>query len=154
MFRNKLAFFLAAGYLLVSLLAAGCGGGGGQRIMGLSPSDTVKTFFDAAKNNQMSAAALYVSPSSANAQAALNYMSGQNNLSNLQNYNLLSLNKVAEQGNFSVVVATLQEQNSTKFTVKPVGLEKINGEWYIVDNNQIYSAAKYSILAQLLSKIQ
>jgi hypothetical protein len=38
-------------------------------------------------------------------------------------------------------------------TIKPVGLEKVNGEWYIVDFDQIYNDTKYKVLQQLMANI-
>jgi hypothetical protein len=61
---------------------------------------------------------------------------------------------VASNGDFAVVMATLQDGvNSTRITVKAIGLEKINGEWYIVDNNTIFRDAKYKTLLNLLNGI-
>mgnify|MGYP000960447949 CR=1 FL=1 len=142
--------------LALTLFAAGCGGGSGvQRISGLSADGVVQTFYDSAKAGRLNEAALYVSPAStSNPSTVIKYLTGQGGLQELKTSNLLSLRKVAEQGNYAVVVATLQaEQNSLKITVKPVGLEKINGEWYIVDFDKIYSDAKYSVLQRLLSNI-
>ncbi|MDR7868588.1 MAG: hypothetical protein RIN56_17455 [Sporomusaceae bacterium] len=143
--------------LMVVLLAAGCGGGGGgaQRITGLSADGVVKTFFEAAKGDRLNDAALYVSPSTANdPRVVIKYLTGKSGLADLKNANLLSLRKAAEQGDYAVVVATLQtEQNSLNMVVRPVGLEKINGEWYIVDLDKIYQDAKYKLLQQLISKI-
>jgi hypothetical protein len=142
---------------IVVLLAAGCGGGGGgaKRLTGLSADGVVKTFFDEAKSGRLNDAAGYVSPSSANdPRVVLKYLTGKSGLDELKNANLLSLRKAAEQGDYAVVVATLQpEQNSLGVIVRPVGLEKIDGEWYIVDFDKIYQDAKYKLLQQLLSKI-
>lgn len=144
--------------LIVVLLAAGCGGGGqggAKRITGLAADEVVKTFFDAAKSGNLNEAGLYVSPSTANdPQVVIKYLTGNSGLNELKNANLLSLRKAAEQGNYAVVVATLQTaQNTTNIVIRPVGLEKVNGEWYIVDFDKIYQDAKYQILQQLLSKI-
>ena len=76
-----------------------------------------------------------------------------NGLGDLKDTNVAAVKVVAQAGNYAAVVVTLQQENTFKITVKPVGLEKISGEWYIVDNNQIYQSAKYSILAELLKKI-
>lgn len=146
-----------ASLALLVLLAAGCGGGdsGAKRITGLTADGVVKTFFEEAKAGDLNAAALYVSPSSTNdPRVVMKYLTGQSGLNDLKNANLLSLTKAAEQGNFAVVVATLQtQQNSLNITVKPVGLEKVNGEWYIVDFDKAFQDAKYQALAQLLSKV-
>jgi hypothetical protein len=143
--------------LIVVLLAAGCGGGGGSapRITGLSADGVVKTFFDEAKSGRLNDAAQYVSPSTTNdPRVVIKYLTGKSGLDELKNANLLSLRKAAEQGDYAVVVATLQpEQNSLNVIVRPVGLEKLNGEWYIVDFDKIYQDAKYKLLQQLLSKI-
>ncbi len=144
--------------LLVVLLAAGCGGGGSdssvKRIAGLSADGVVKTFFDTAKAGKLDEAGLYVSPSTANdPRVVIKYLTGKDGLDVIKNANLLSLRKAAEQGNYAVVVATLQQQNTATILIRPVGLEKINGEWYIVDFDKIYQDAKYQILQQLLSKI-
>lgn len=151
--QKRLKLIVALFLVVIAFAAAGCGGGGAQRILGLSADGVVQTFFDAAKAGNTNEATLYVSPSTLNDPSTVyQYLTGQNSLSSLKNANLLSLRKVAEQGNFAVVVATLQlQQNSLNVTVKPIGLEKINGEWYIVDNNQIYQDAKYHLLLQLLS---
>jgi hypothetical protein len=155
--KTKLTLVAVIGLIVLALLAAGCGGGGAgvQRIAGLTADGVVKTFFDSAKNGRLNEAALYVSPDSANdPHTVLKYLTGQSGLDELKNSNLLSIKKVAEQGDYSVVVATLQpEQNNLNITVKPIGLEKINGEWYIVDFDKIYQDAKYKVLQQLLSKI-
>lgn len=154
--KKLLTLALFASLALLVLLAAGCGGGNGaQRITGLTADGVVKTFFDEAKAGHMDDAALYVSPSSTNdPRVVMKYLTGQSGLDDLKNANLLSLTKAAEQGNFAVVVATLQtQQNSLNITVKPVGLEKLNGEWYIVDFDKALQDAKYQALAQLLSKV-
>ncbi|MBP2653416.1 MAG: hypothetical protein H6Q73_985 [Firmicutes bacterium] len=156
MLNRKMTLILIISIMVIVLAAAGCGGGSGlQRVSGLSSDDVVKTFFNAAKSGQLNEAALYVAPSSKNdPQTVLKYLTGQSGLEVIKHANLLSLKKVTEQGNYAVVVATLQpEQNSLALTVKPVGLEKINGEWYIVDFSKIYQDSKYQLLQQLLSKI-
>ncbi|EAX47657.1 hypothetical protein TcarDRAFT_1079 [Thermosinus carboxydivorans Nor1] len=143
--------------LVMVALLAGCGGGGSaaKRLTGLAPDAVVQAFFDAAKNNRLNEAALYVTPDSRrDTRALIDFLSGQNGLAELKQANLVKVTKVAEQGNYAVVLATLQtEPNSFKLSVKPVGLEKIDGEWYIVDFNNIYENAKYQVLAQLLKNI-
>ncbi|MDF2570622.1 MAG: hypothetical protein K0R55_2226 [Sporomusa sp.] len=149
--RNK--FILVAVLIITLLITAGCGGGGSklERQSGLTPEQVVHSFFDAAKGNRMNEAALYVSPASVgDTQTVLKFVTGQSS-SSIKNANLLSVKKVTQQGNFTAVIATLQqEQNSLGIVIKPVGLEKINGEWYIVDYDQVFRDAKYQILAQLL----
>lgn len=156
MFKNSMkSLFVLSGLLLV-LLIAGCGGSesGVQRIAGLTTVDTVKTFFDAAKNNRMNEAGLYVSAASKNnPQAVLKFMTGQTGMEQIKNSNILSIKQITEKGDYAVVVVTIQEANSFNMTIKPVGLEKVNGEWYIIDFDQIYTDAKYKVLQQLLSNI-
>lgn len=156
MFKNSMKKLMAVSLLMVVLLVAGCGssGSGVQRITGLTTEGTVKTFFEAAKNGRMSEAALYVSSASmSNSQTVLKFMTGQSGVEEIKNSNIFSIKQVAQQSNYAVVVVTVQEQNSFKMTIKPVGLEKNNGEWYIVDFDQIYTDAKYKALQQLLSNI-
>jgi hypothetical protein len=146
----------AAILLLIVALVAGCGGGSGaQRPSGLAPDAVVKSFYDAAKADKVKEAALYVSPDSVNnAKVVIKYVTGQAAISELKNSNLLSVRKVAQQGDYAVVVATLQQQaDSLKINVKPVGLMRINDEWYIVDNDQIFQDAKFKVLQQLMTNI-
>ncbi|MEN6412380.1 MAG: hypothetical protein ABFC84_06380 [Veillonellales bacterium] len=155
MFKNRLKSVAAVSLLLLVLITAGCGGGSGlQRIAGLSPENVVKTFFNAARDGRFNEAGLYVSAASkSDAQTVMKFITGQSGLEQFKNSNLLSVKQVAQQGDYTVMVATLQDQNSFKITVKPVALEKVDGEWYIVDTNQIYQDAKYKILQQLLANI-
>jgi len=157
MFKNSIKNLLALSLLMVMLLVAGCGGGSGsgiQRVAGLSTEGTVKTFFDAAKSGHMNEAALYVSAASkADPNTVLKFMTGQTGVEQIKNSNIFSIKQIAQQSNYAAVVVTMQEQNSFKMTIKPVGLEKINGEWYIVDFDQIYTNAKYKVLQQLLANI-
>jgi hypothetical protein len=155
MMKRNVKVLCAMGLVLIVLLAAGCGGSGLQRIPGLTADGVVKTFFDAAKAGNLNEASLYISPNTvSNPQVVLKYLTGQTELDQIKNSNLLSIKVVAQQGDFAVVVATLQpQQNNLGITVKPVGLERLNGEWYIVDLNQIYQDAKYRVLQQLLSNI-
>ena len=147
----------AVSMLLIVLLVAGCGGGSGstaQRVLGLAADSVVNTFFETAKAGNLNEAALYVSPDSKqSAQTVKNFLTGQLGLDQIKEANLLSVKKLAEKGDYAVVLATLQDKTSMKITVKPVGLIKISGEWYIVDADQIYSDAKYKILQQLLANI-
>lgn len=153
MFKKNGKSLLAMSLLLLVLLIAGCGssGAGLQRIAGLTPEGTVRTFFDAAKNNRMAEAGLYVSAASKNnIQTVLKFMTGAEEI---KNSNILSIKQIAEQSGYAAVVVTVQEQNSFKMTIKPVGLEKVNGEWYIIDFDQIYTNAKYKVLQQLLANL-
>ncbi|MCE5286525.1 MAG: hypothetical protein LLG02_11860 [Pelosinus sp.] len=144
--------------MMVSLFAfvvtlAGCSGGGQtvQRIAGLSPEDVVKTFVDAAKNNRLSEAALYVAATSkSNPQTVLKYVTGQTDVQQLKDANLLLVKQVVVQGDYAVVAVGLKADS---YQVKAVGLEKVAGEWYIVDFDQILNNAKYNILRGLLSNI-
>ncbi len=155
MFKRNVRILLAASMLVLMIVVAGCGGSSdAKRIPGLSATETVTTFFDAAKNNRMSEAGLYVSAASkSDSRTVLKFMTGQSGIEQIKNANILSIQQVAQQGNYSATVVTIQEQNSLKMSIKPVGLEKINGEWYIVDFDQIYSDAKYKVLLQLMSNI-
>ncbi len=148
-------YFLVAVLMMALLTTAGCGGGSDlKRQANLSPEAVIQTFFDAAKGNRMNEAALYVSPTSVgDTQTVLKFVTGQSSAT-IKNANLLSVKIVAQQGNYAAALATLQtEQNSLSVIFKPVGLEKIDGEWYIVDYDQIFREAKYNILAQLLKRI-
>lgn len=145
-------------FTMVSLLAfvftaAGCGGGQtAQRISGLTPDNVVKTFFDAAKSNHIGEAALYVSDvSKSNPQTVLKYVTGQTDVQQLKDTNLILAKQVVAQGDYAVVAATLEKSGS--FQLKAIGLERVAGEWYIVDFDQILNNAKYSILRNLLSNI-
>jgi len=132
--------------LLISIFAlVGCGGSAGNpRITGLTPDQVVKTVFNEVQANQMNDAKEYLAPNTSGDNASIELM---------KKSNLLSVKTVANQGDYAVVMATMQQQNTTNFSVKPVGLEKINGEWYIVDVNNIYNNAKYALLQKLLSSL-
>jgi hypothetical protein len=155
MFKRNVRILLAASMLVLVVLVAGCGGSSDvQRIPGLSATETVTTFFDAAKNNRMSEAGLYVSAASkSDSRTVLKFMTGQSGIEQIKNANIVSIKQVAQQGNYAAIVATIQEQNSLKMSIKPIGLEKVNGEWYIIDFDQIYNDAKYKVLQQLLANI-
>jgi hypothetical protein len=155
MFKRNVRILLAASLLLIVALVAGCGGGSGlQRVAGLSATETVTTFFDAAKNNRMEEASLYVSAASkSDPKTVVKFMTGQSELTQIKNSNIMSIKQVAQQGNYAALLVTTQEQNTFKINMKPVGLEKVNGEWYIIDFDQIYTNAKYKVLQQLLANI-
>lgn len=155
MFKNRMKSMAAISLLLLVLIVGGCGGGAGlQRIAGLSPEGVVKTFFNAARDGKLNEAGLYVSAASkSDAQTVMKFITGQSGLEQFKNSNLLSVKQVAQQGDYTVMVTTLQDQDSFKMTVKPVALEKVAGEWYIVDTNQIYQDAKYKILQQLMANL-
>jgi len=132
--------------VLVSIFAlAGCGdSAGAPRINGLAPDAVVRTVFNEVQTNHLSDAKEYLAPNTTGDNSSIQAM---------KNSNLISVKTLANQGDYAVVVATMQQQNSTNFSVKPVGLEKINGEWYILDLNNIYNNAKYSVLQKLLGNI-
>ncbi len=155
MLKRAINSLLAFTLLSLVVLAAGCGDSSNlQRITGLGPDAVVRTFFNAAKTDKMNEAGLYVSPTSkGDTQTVLKFMTGQSGLDQIKNSNLISVQQVASKGDFAVVLATLQMQNTLNLSVKPVGLEKVNGEWYIIDTNQALTDAKYQILQQLLSSI-
>lgn len=154
MFRNMKKFSLFSAFVLVfSFLLAGCSGPAAQRIPELAPDSVVKTVYDAAKNNRLTEAALYISPESLADTSPYSALTGQNDVTSLKNTNLLSVNQITQQGTYAVVVATLQQQDNLAIQVKPVGLEKVGGEWYIVDMSKIYKEAKYQLLAQMLLSI-
>ncbi|MBP2663192.1 MAG: hypothetical protein H6Q71_1140 [Firmicutes bacterium] len=153
--KNK--FLTVAVLMMALLLTAGCGGGNDSNLTrqaNLSPEAVIQNFFEAAKSSRMNEAALYVSPTSVgDTQTVLKFVTGQSSAT-IKNANLLSVKIVAQQGNYAAALATMQtEQNSLNLVLKPVGLEKINGEWYIVDYDQIFREAKYQVLAQLLKGI-
>lgn len=153
MLRKMPKLLMLVSFVIFAMAIAGCGGGpGAQRIAGLSPENVVRTFFDAAKNNNLNEAALYVSQTSKNdPQTVLKYVTGQTDVQQLKDANLLVVKQVAAQGDYAVVAATLEKSGS--YQVKAIGLERVAGEWYIVDFNQILNNAKYDILRTLLSKI-
>lgn len=156
MFKRNVRILLAASLLLIIALVAGCGGdsSGLQRVPGLSPTETVTTFFDAAKNNRMAEASLYVSAASkSDPNTVVKFMTGQSELTQIKTSNIMSIKQVAQQGNYAALLVTTQEQNTFKINMKPVGLEKVNGEWYIIDFDQIYRDAKYKVLQQLLANL-
>jgi hypothetical protein len=144
--------------MLLTGIIAGCGGGDGaklHRVKGLAPDKVVATFYERAKNQKLEEAALYIAPTSLKElQGVGGFLKNDLELSEIQSSNLLMAKPVAEQGGFAVVLATLQDGiNSTKITVKAVGLEKIDGEWYIVDFKTAYKYAKYEALESLLKNI-
>ena len=145
--------------LILALMAgiiAGCGGGGKglHRLTGLTPEQVVTTFQDLAKQQKYAEAALYVSPVSLTAVSVSNFLKDDLGLSNVASSNLLSVRQLAQTGEFAVVLATLQNGvNTANISVKLIGLEKIKGEWYIVDNETIAREAKYRLLQDLISSV-
>ena len=152
MMKHKL--LAVAVLLLVLAFTAGCGSSSFVREANLSPEAVVQKFFTAAQNNRMNEAAAYVSPTAAgDTQTVFRFVTGQSGTA-IKNANLLSVRLIAQQNNFAIALATLQpEQNSLNLDVKPVGLEKIDGEWYLVDYDQVFREAKYQLLAQLFKAL-
>jgi len=148
---------LCLGLILLAGIMAGCGGNGTtlHRVKGLAPEKVVSTFYERAKSQELEEAALYIAPTSLTAISGVGgFLKNDLGLSDVLSSNLLMAKPIAEQGGFAVVLATLQDGlNSTRITVKAVGLEKIDGEWYIVDTNTAYRDAKYKALVSLLENI-
>jgi hypothetical protein len=67
--------------------------------------------------------------------------------------NLLSVKKVSARGDFAVVVATIHQEDTLKISVKTIGLEKIEDEWYIIPMDRIVQDTKYRLLAELLGGV-
>lgn len=148
--RKPLSLFLLA-VAALTLLLGGCSGTV-ERVYGLEPEAVVKTAFDAAKARKYAKAAAYVAPDTlpeADAGALTDILTGLG-VEDIRTANLLSVKQVSEQGKFAAVVATIHQENSLKVNVKTIGLEKIEGEWYIVPMNRIVQDAKYRLLAELL----
>lgn len=155
--KNRLWISLVA-ILMITVVLAGCGGGSGsnvKRVSGLAADNVVKTFYDAAKNNKMQEAGLYIAPDSQqNASALLKSLTNQKDLAQIKNSNLLSVKVLSQQDKYAVALATMQMQSdSLNIIAKPVGLEKIDGEWYIIDAERVYRDAKYNILRKLMENI-
>jgi hypothetical protein len=151
--KKKIAYL---GILLVAalFLLAGCTPQNvAPRVPGLAADAVVTTFFDAVKNDRLAEAGQYVSPESLASHQVSRDLTGEDELSSLKGMNLLAVKKVTEQDNYAVVVTTLQQQDSMAMQVKPIGLEKINSEWYIVDMKKIYQQAKYQLLLKMLLSI-
>lgn len=148
---------LVAVLIVFAGLIAGCGGGGADlhRITGLTPEKVVTTFHERAKSQNFDEAALYVSPTSLAAVKGVgNFLKNDLGLTDALHSNILAAKVVGQSGDFAVVMTTLQDGvNSTKVSVKAVGLEKINGEWYIVDNNTVFRDAKYKLLQDLIDNV-
>lgn len=155
MYHKSIKSLLAMSLLILVLLVAGCDSSKSSesRVPGLTAESTVKNFFEAAKNDHINEASSYVSPvSKSDPQTVIKFMTGQTGVDEIKNFDIFSIVQVAQQGNYSAVVATIQNQKGFKI-VKPVGLEKIKGQWYIVDVDQIYTNSKYKVLQGLLSNI-
>lgn len=139
---------------VVALLAGGCSGTT-QRVNGLEPEAVVKTAFEAAKSRNIMQAAAYVAPSAladADAPTVTKLLTGLS-VDDVKTANLLSVKKASTRGDFAVVVATFHQENTLKISVKTIGLEKIEGEWYIIPMDRIVQDTKYRLLAELLGGI-
>ena len=152
--NKKYLILLMLATFALSVVLGGCGGGKkGERVLGLAPEDVVKTAFNDAKQQNFRQAATYVSPDSlSDTKSVANLLSGMS-AKELKHTNLLSVKKVAQQGDFAAVIVTVQEEDGFKINFQAVGLERINNEWYIVSNDQILKNAKYKVLAKLLVNI-
>lgn len=138
--------------LLFAAAAAGCATG--ERQTGLSPAGVVETFYQNAKEGRTGQAALYIAPGTElETGDVARQVSGLAELRELRSTNLVDVRQVASQGDFAVVLATVQTKNSLRTSVKAVGLERTDGEWYIVDSDRMIANARYRILADLIRRI-
>ena len=138
--------------ILFAVAAAGCGAG--ERRAGLSPEGVVEAFYQSAKEGRIGQAALYIAPGTElETVDVARQISGLAQLRELRSTNLVDIRQVASQGDFAVVLATIQTQNSLRTSVKAVGLEWTDGEWYIVDSGRMLANARYRILADLFRRI-
>ena len=145
MSKLKLRLTTIAMVLVSMFLLAGCdGGAGAPRITGLAPEAVVRTVFNEVQADHMNDAKEYLAP---------NTTGDNDSLRTMKNSNLINAKTVANQGGFAVVLATVTQQNTSNISVKPVGLEKINGEWCILDINNIYNNTKYAVLERLLGNL-
>jgi hypothetical protein len=147
---NKRSILIILTALLgLTLLLGGCAGTVG-RDLGLEPEAVVKTAFEAAKKQRMMQAAAYVAPEALSEASAVTKLLTGFSVEDMKTANLLSVKKVSARDNFAVVVATIHQENTLKISVKTIGLEKIEDEWYIVPMDRIVQDAKYRLLAELL----
>jgi PBP1b-binding outer membrane lipoprotein LpoB len=137
--------------VIMAVFIGGCSGSS-ERAYGLEPEAVVKTAFEAAKSGKVLEAAAYVAPSALTDgdTSSVSKMLTGFSLKELKTANLLSVKKVSTRGNFAVAVATIHQENTLKIGVKTLGLEKIEGEWYIIPTDRIVQDAKYRLLAELL----
>lgn len=148
---RKRPFMLFLAFILgFSLLIGGCAGTA-ERERGLEPEAVVKTVFNAAKAKKLTQAAAYVAPSAlVDDVSSVTKMLTGFGVEDIRTANLLSVKKVSTQGDFAVVVATIHQENTLKISVKTIGLEKIEDEWYIIPVDRIVQDTKYRLLADLL----
>ena len=154
MLRKHYVIIMLISMLTMAMIIGGCSGTAG-RVSGLEPEAVVQTAFEAAKSQKMMQAAAYVAPSALDdveLSTVTKLLTGFN-AAEMKTANLLSVKKVSARGDFAVVVATLHQENTLKISVKTVGLEKIEGEWYIIPMDRIVQDAKYRLLAELLGGI-
>ncbi|EGO64789.1 DUF4878 domain-containing protein [Acetonema longum] len=151
--NKKYLILLMLAVFALSAVLGGCGGKKGERVLGLTPEGVISTAFKNAKEQNFRQAATYVSPDSlSGTKSVANLLAGMSG-KEIKHTNLLSVKKVAQQGDFAAVIVTVQQEDSFKLNFQAVGLERINDEWYIVSNDQILENAKYRVLAQLLANI-
>lgn len=145
MSKLKLRITTVVMVLVSMFVLAGCDGStGAPRITGLAPEAVVRTVFSEVQADHMSDAKEYLAPDTTGDNSSLQTM---------RNSNLINAKTVANQGGFAVVMATTMQQNTSNISVKPVGLEKINGEWCILDVNNIFNNTKYAVLQRLLGNM-
>lgn len=148
--KKRNFIFAITAMVLMAILISGCSTG--ERKYGLEPEAVVKTAFQEAKSGRLQNAAAYVAPSAlkdGNVSGVSKMLTGYS-VSELKSANLLSVKQVSSRSNFAVVVATIHRENSLKVGVKTIGLEKIQGEWYVIPTDRIVQDAKYRLLAELL----
>jgi hypothetical protein len=151
--KRSLVIFLTA-IVVMALFVGGCSGTV-ERVRGLEPEAVVKTAFEAAKSQKIMKAAAYVAPSAltdVDADTMTKLLTGFG-VDDIKTANLLSVKKVSARGDFAVVVATIHQENTLKISVKTIGLEKIEDEWYIIPTDRIVQDTKYRLLAELLGGI-
>ena len=147
---NKRSIVIVLTALLgLTLLLGGCSGIV-ERERGLEPEAVVKTAFEAAKAQKMMRAVAYMAPETLTEASAVTKLLTGLSVEDMKTANLLSVKKVSVRGNFAVVVATIHQENTLKISVKTIGLEKIEDEWYIIPMDRIVQDAKYRLLAELL----
>lgn len=137
--------------LLLSVMLSGCSGTA-ERKYGLRPEEVVKVAFESARDKKFNQAAAYIAPNALKDKDANQLAQLLTGLSakDLSSSNLLSVKPVSQQGRFAAVIATFHQENTLKVSMKAVGLEEIEGEWYIVPNDRIVTNAKYRLLAELM----
>jgi hypothetical protein len=151
--RGSIVIFLTA-IVIMALFVGGCSGTA-ERVRGLEPEAVVKTAFEAAKSKKIMQAAAYVAPGTltdVDAATITKLLTGFG-VDDIKTANLLSVKKVSARGDFAVVVATIHQEDTLKISVKTIGLEKIEDEWYIIPMDRIVQDTKYRLLAELLGGV-